>query len=235
MEQPPIYIFDIKIQEPVTSLTDLIVGVACIWCFFLLKKQNRPEKPFVYFRLFFILMGIATILAGILGHAFFYAAGMWLKAPGWIISMISIMCIERGCIEHATPLIKPRIVSVFKVVNIIELLTFMFLAFYFLEFKYVQAHSTYGLVVVVFAFELYVYRKTRMESIKYILYAVASMVVCATVYLTKLSIHPYFNHADLAHMFMLLSAILAYKGISRLELIDKKHIRKAQYEAVQSS
>jgi hypothetical protein len=149
--------------------------------------------------------------------------------------MVSIMFIERGCIEHAKPLIKPRIASVFGVVNIIELLTFIFLTFYFLNFKFVQAHSTYGLVVVVFAFELYVYRKTRMQSIKYILYAVASMVVCAIVYLTKLSIHPYFNHADLAHMFMLSSAILAYKGISRLELVDKKHIRKAKYEAVKSS
>jgi hypothetical protein len=221
MEQPPIYLFDIKIQEPVTSLTDIIVGVACLYFFQLLRSKTPENRMFFYFRMFFLLTGIGTILGGLLGHAFLYTIeNDWLKTPGWLISMVGVTMIERGCIEHSKNLLKPNLLRFFKVLNIVELLVFMALSFYYLDFLYVQVHSTYGLVVVVFAFELYVYLKTKQREIIYILLAVLSMVICAVVYSAKVAIHPFFNHADLAHVFMLISAILCYKGISRMQKIS---------------
>ena len=222
MEQPSIFFWGVEIQEPVTSLTDILVGIACIYAFVLLNKKGRPEKPFRYFRWFFITTGVATIMAGFLGHAFYYAAETWLKAPGWIISMLGVMFIERGSIAHAEPLLNSKFVRFFKAINVVELLIFMGLTFYFMDFRFVQLHTFYGLVVVVFAFEGYVLYKTGQKEIWWILGSIISMVFCATVYLTKLALHPFFNHADLAHIFMLISVILAYQGISRLKIIENQ-------------
>jgi hypothetical protein len=223
MEQPSIFLWGIEIQEPVTSLTDILVGVACVYAYILHTRQGRKEKAFRYFRWFFITTGVATILAGILGHALFYASGIWLKAPGWIISMLGVMFIERGSIAHASPLLNPKLEKFFKAINVVELLTFMTLTFYFMDFRFVQLHTFYGLVVVVFAFEAYILYKTSQKPIRWLLASILSMVCCAVVYIAEWSIHPFFNHADLAHVFMLISVILAYKGISRLSIVSESN------------
>ncbi|RMF20916.1 MAG: hypothetical protein D6765_16230, partial [Bacteroidetes bacterium] len=123
MEQPPIFLWGLRIDEPVTSLTDVLVGVVCLYAWWQLRKLDRPGLSQQYLRYYFLTMGIATILGGVLGHAFLYALSFAWKLPGWIISMISVSLVERACIAHAAPLLSKGTVRFLKTANIVELLT----------------------------------------------------------------------------------------------------------------
>ncbi|MBE0654263.1 MAG: hypothetical protein IH594_10730, partial [Bacteroidales bacterium] len=120
-------IFGIRILEPVTTLTDLLVAAVCFYAFFKLMRINRPELHFKFMSWFFLSMGIATTFGGLIGHGFLYMFSFAWKLPGWLTSMLSISLLERASIQYAKPLIKPKFRTFLDWANIIELITFMIL------------------------------------------------------------------------------------------------------------
>lgn len=171
-------------------------------------------------------MGIATTIGGIVGHGFLYAfsyneslpVSPW-KLPGWLTSMISIAMVERASIEYARKLIKPAVGTFFAWLNIIELITFIIITFSTLNFFFVEVHSAYGLLIVVAGFNGFVYYKTRSEGSKYYLIAVGVSAISALVFMNELGLHTWFNHYDLSHCIMTLSAYFFYRG-SMKEIYD---------------
>jgi hypothetical protein len=223
LSQPTIYIFNIRVDEPVTTVTDLIISFICFYSFFRLNQYLVNTKLHKYLKVYFISMGIATALGGLLGHGFLYffsypsqlLVSPW-KLPGWITSMISIAMIERVSIEYARKLIKPRIGSFFAWLNIIELIVFMGLTFSTLNFFFVELHTTYGLLFIVAGFNGYNYYKTRSAGSKLFLYAVAVSAISALVYLNKWGISKWFNHFDISHVLLAVAALLFMKGSLKL-------------------
>ena len=154
-EQPSIFIQNIRIDEPVTTLTDLMVSAVCFYAFFKLNKIPLHNKVHLYLRYYFLSMGIATAIGGIVGHGFLYlfdtqwhspeslvnfigkifgkdllkdVANPW-KLPGWLTSMFSIALVERAAIEYARPLIKNKVGKFFAWLNVIELIIFVTITF----------------------------------------------------------------------------------------------------------
>ncbi len=212
MENPTIYPFGIRIDEPVTTLTDILVGIVCFYAFFRLAKL--PSHPFLtYFKWFFGLMGIATVIGGVIGHGFLYAFNFYWKLPGWLLSMLSITFIERVMIEYTSHVLKDSTIRFFKWFNVLELLIFASLAFSTLEFRYVEYHSAYGLLVVVQGFCIYnFYRGNRARSLRLFSYAVFLCIIAAVIFNTHLSISKWFNYADISHVLMALASLLFYRG-----------------------
>ena len=70
--QPSIEILGIRVDEPITTLTDLFVAAMCIYAFFKLNKIPVQNKMHTYLKVYFISMGIATTVGGIVGHGFLY-------------------------------------------------------------------------------------------------------------------------------------------------------------------
>ena len=77
-----IVLFGIRIDEPIVTLTDLIVSVSCFIFAYKIHHKNGSEKVFTYFKLYFLIMGIATALGGLIGHAFLYQFNFYWKLPG---------------------------------------------------------------------------------------------------------------------------------------------------------
>ena len=163
-------------------------------------------------------MGIATAFGGLFGHAFLYALSFSWKLPGWIVSMFSIMLIERAAINHTRILLKPTIVKVLAVINIIELLIFMSLAIGKLDFFYVEFHSGYGLMFVVLGLEGLLYVKTKNAASKNILIGIGFAALAALVFMNKLSPHQWFNHLALSHTFMAVASYFIYRGVTKIEM-----------------
>ena len=63
-------------------------------------------------------MGIATIVGGVVGHAFLYATGMYGKIPGWYLSMAAVAFFERAAIRHGRKILPYSIGRFFSVVNL---------------------------------------------------------------------------------------------------------------------
>jgi hypothetical protein len=212
VSQPSITVFDIRIDEPVNMLTDLIVSAVCLVAYYKLTKKQLPGKTQLYFRWYFLLMGLATLFGGVIGHGFLYVFSFAWKLPGWIISMFSIALIERSSIEHARPLISPKVGKGFLILNIIELLTVMTITIYTLNFQWVEFHSGYGLLAVVLTFHGFTYLKTRDKGSGTIILGVGIASIAALIFMNEISPNIWFNHIDLSHVIMAIAAQLFYKG-----------------------
>lgn len=234
LEQPSIHLWGIEIMEPVTSFTDLIVSAICFYAYWALAKRNLKSRAVMYMKWYFIFMGLATLLGGIMGHAFIYAFGFGWKLAGWYTSMIAVALIERSAIEYAQPLIKPRTGKLFLVINLIELITFMVITTITLNFSFVEIHSVYGLMVVVFSFHVFAYKKTRSRGSKLILYAVAAVIPAAVAFNYPISLYKWFNHNDLAHVIMAIASILMLRGALKLEERVRRKKKEKTKESISS-
>ncbi|RXK59739.1 hypothetical protein ESA94_11805 [Lacibacter luteus] len=218
-EMPRIRLFGITVLEPFTVLTNLFIAFACFYAYYSLKKrklnQSFTHRYIVYF---FVLIGWATIIGGVIGHAFLYATGLYGKIPGWYISMAGVAAFERAAIAHGRPFMHKKVGRFFSILNIVEICSFMLLSLFTLNFLFVELHATYGLFVVVFCFELYVYLKTKQASFQYLLAATVLGFAAALCHALKLNINRWFNYNDISHLFMTASIFCYYKMALKLKL-----------------
>lgn len=211
-DQPSIFIFGIRLDEPVTTITDLLVSAVCLYAYFRLSRIAERQQLHQYLRYYFLSMGIATFIGGMIGHGFLYVFSFAWKLPGWLTSMFSIALIERASIEQARKLISRKMRRVLAWLNIIELLTFMTLTFSTLNFFWVEVHTTYGLLIIVSSLNIFIYSRTRDPGSKLFLVAVAFSAGGALVFMNQWSIHMWFNYLDVSHILLAISAIFFYKG-----------------------
>nr|WP_321356556.1 hypothetical protein [uncultured Draconibacterium sp.] len=220
-----IFLFGIKIDEPIVTLTDLLVSVLCFIFAYKIHSNNKSEKVFTYFKLYFLIMGIATAFGGLIGHAFLYHFNFYWKLPGWITSMLSIMFVERAAIEHTRIQLSKKIVQLLSILNIIEFLTFLTLTIITLNFFFVEFHSGYGLMFVVLSLEGLLYIKTRNKASKLILIGVAFAAVAALFFMNKISIYQWFNHISASHVLMAVAAWFFYLGASKINM-QTNHVNR---------
>jgi hypothetical protein len=217
--QPSIYPFGVRIDEPMTTLTDLLVSAVCFYAFYQLRRKKLPGNTQLYFRLYFLLMSVATFFGGLIGHGFLYAFSFPWKLPGWIVSMLSVALIERSSIERAKPLIDPRVGKFFLTLNVLELLTIMTITMTTLDFKWVEFHSGYGLLGVVLPFHLYTWYRTRDRGSMLVIFAVLIASGAALIFMNRISIDVWFNHLDISHTLMAIGAYVFYRGALRLNTV----------------
>jgi hypothetical protein len=212
LPQPSVEYLGIRIDEPVTTFTDLIVSAVCFYAFFQLHKISLKNKVHWNLKYYFLSMAMATLIGGVIGHGFLYLFSFAWKLPGWLTSMFSIALLERASILYAKPLIKPKIGNFFAWMNIIELSTFVIVTFTTLNFFFVEVHSAYGLLVIVTSFNFVVYRKRKSEASKLFLIAVGISAISALIFMNEIGISKWFNHYDISHILMSISAFVFYKG-----------------------
>lgn len=219
INMPYMQLFGIKILEPSTVLTNLFIAAACFYAHTHMRKKGLTQSaPHRLMSLFFLLTGIATIVGGVVGHAFLYATGIYGKIPGWYISMAGVAVFERAAIIHSRPLMNKQIGQFFSWFNYVEILTFMSLSLITLRFLFVIMHAMYGLLIVVFCFELYVYSKTKDAALKHIFFATAWGLAALLCHAYQLSLHYWFNYNDVSHLAMVASIIHYYKAASGMQV-----------------
>ena len=212
LPQPSFDFFGIRIDEPVTTVTDLMVSAVCFYAFIQLNKIPIKNQVHWNLKYYFLSMGVATLVGGLIGHGFLYLFSFAWKLPGWLTSMFSIALLERASIMFARPLVKPKIGNFFAWMNLVELSTFVIVTFSTLNFFFVEVHSAYGLLVIVTSFQYWVYRKTKKESSKLFLIAVGISAISALIFMNEIGISKWFNHYDISHILMACSAFVFYKG-----------------------
>lgn len=213
MKNPTVYLYGLRIEEPITMLSDVLVALVCIYAYFKLKPLSKATKQHKLLLRFFLFMGVATFLGGVLGHGFTYAVGIYAKLPGWLISMLAVNFVERSMIIYTSDVVSDKADRFFSIFNIIELIAFAALAFGTRNFLWVMVHSTYGFLIVVFGLTLLNYVKgKRTKQIKLIMWAVGAIFVCSVIFVAKLGLDEWFTHADFAHVFMAIGAWLFYKA-----------------------
>jgi hypothetical protein len=138
--------------------------------------------------------------------------------------MIAIALAERAAIMRSRQLMHHHLGKFFTILNLAELIIFMFISVYTLRFIFVEIHAMYGLLVVVFSFEGYIYLRTRDQNSKMVLWCVFLAALAAGAHIGQITIHKWFNYFDLAHVLMAISCGILYKAVKGMvpELAHKK-------------
>lgn len=226
---PRIEWMGITILEPITVLTNLFITAMCLYAFSKLKHLRKINPIQNQVKYFFLLMALSTLVGGVIGHGFLYITGVYGKLPGWYISMLAVAIMERAAIKHAQPLLAAFWGKFFSVLNYVEITIFMVLSFITLNFRFIELHATYGLFVVVFSLELYIYIKKRHGAGVPLFLATGCGMIAALIHLFELGINRWINYNDVSHIAMVAAIYFYYRASRRIIIYgEEKQPEKQQ-------
>ena len=208
--QPDISLLGLRIQEPMIVFTDIILGLVCFYAFRQLPKSGNRANNLM--RYYFLLFGISVIVGGIVGHGFMYAFDFSWKLAGWVPAIFSVVLLEFAALEHARHLLNPKTVKIIGALNLIVMSVVLTLTIYYIDFKFVEVHSAYGIVLVFLPLHILIYRRSKSPGSRFMIYAVLVLISTLFVFRIPIVIHTYFNHMDLAHIIMCVAMLLMLKG-----------------------
>jgi hypothetical protein len=212
-QNPTIYIGGLRVDEPITTVTDFLFIGVCFYAFFKTKNLSAYKGVNLY-RWFFLLTGISSLVAALIGHAFLYYFGWEAKIYGWVTGIISISFAQFAVLHHTRKSIGESVFKTLRILNVIEVIVAFILTFIIYSFTVVEIHTAYCLVINVTVLEFIHYKKTGSLLSKNMMYGVGIAVLAVLCHVFKIAFSVWFNHLDLSHIFMALSMYMMYKGVS---------------------
>lgn len=215
-QNPTIHIGGLRIDEPITTLTDLLFIGVCFFAFFKTKKISNDTGLTLY-RWFFLLTGASTLVAALIGHAFLYHFGPSAKIYGWVTGIFGTSFAQFAALYHARKTIGESLFKTLMIVCALEVLTAFILIFVVWSFVVIEIHTAFGLVLMVTVLEYIHYKKTKSQLSLFMIYGVGIAVLAVLCHVFKVAFSIWFNHADLSHIFMAISMYFMYKGASKYQ------------------
>jgi len=222
LRQPDVNILGIRLQEPITTITDLLVTVVCFYAYWKIEKSDVSSKAVQYIKYYFVLMGIAIALGGLIGHGFQYIFPHESKSVGWVIGMFAVLFFEFSALNYTANLIPSKLHKVLIGFCLIEIVIALIFTVSFMDFKYVQYHMSYGFIMVVFSLHLLIYYKTNDNGSRWMLAGVAMLAIAISAFNYRVAPHIWFNHNDLSHVIIAVATYLFLKGALHLGEPPKK-------------
>ena len=222
--QPPWFLGEWQISEPITTLTDLMIAAISFYAYWKLGNSDRKGPQFTFIRLFFLLTAVGTMCGGIIGHGMIHWLDPMWKLIGFYLGMFAVAFIERSAIYHAKELISPTLGKVFLVINMLELIFMMVYVALTLHFQWVEYHLAYGFLIVVFWFHFYVWIKTRDQGSKIFLLNTGWLLFMVAIFNVPIIIHEMFNHRDLAHIVMVVSIWTLLQGSLKMRTSEEQRV-----------
>ncbi len=200
--QPDLYLEGVRITEASITLTSLLITLVCFYAFRRLGKAGLIEDSTRLFRIFLVLMGLSTLIGGLVGHAFTYALPFVFKAPGWILGVIAVSALEQASIVRARSYIGRTRARIVTWLNVGTLFIGLWLILTILWFPIVEIQAAFGMLLVVGLLEGYLLWKTGRPTHRYILLSLPFAVAGALVHVLKFSPSIWFNFFDVGHVLI---------------------------------
>lgn len=198
--QPDISLYGVHIGEPVITLTSLMISVICGYCWFRLGRNPKDSDVLRLTRIFFALMGISTLIGGLVGHAFLHLLPFEYKIPGWTLGMVAASALAQASIARSADLMRTGVKRLFTGLNIGGFAVLFVILITTLWFPIVEIHSAFALLLIVTALEMFRWQRLRDPASKYILLGILFAVAAALVHVLKLSLGVWFSFFDIGHL-----------------------------------
>lgn len=211
-QNPSIELFGLRVDEPITWLTDMLVAAVGFMAFFKTASGSNSRAIQLY-RYFFLFTAISTFVAGFIGHAFAYRVGFEYRMIGWVFGVAGIAFAQFAALYHTQVTIGEKKFAWLRIGNGIELAAIIIVLALYRLFAIVEIQAAIGLVLVVTILEAIHYSKTRSALSIQMIYGVGITVLAVIAHVGKLAISNWFNHMDLGHVLMATSLFVMYKGL----------------------
>jgi hypothetical protein len=201
----------IDVHEPVTVFTDFIITTLLISFYYQLKLISTTKEGIKEWCLFFLFLAISTFLGGC-SHAFFLIHEGWQYKSIWLsnqlINGFAVYYAQQATL--ATLLKNSKNKNLWKCIYGLQLIVFGAILLFVQKYLVTVFENAIGLIPVMI---LHYSFKPKIISYIKIANGIAIAFFSAIFFITKFSIHPYFNYNDIAHVFIMASVYNIYKGI----------------------
>ncbi|HRG51976.1 MAG TPA: hypothetical protein PLL00_04005 [Bacteroidia bacterium] len=203
-----ITIAGISIHEPVTVFTDLIISAIAILFYF--KLRNSKTQVIIHWGYFFLFFGISTFV-GSCSHAFFLMHEGWMYKSFWIpmqlINGVAVYFAQQATLVSVLQNNASK--STWEKIYRFQLIAFMIAVPLFRNFLVTVIENALGLIPV-----MVLHYKYKEHYAKIIANGIAISFLTAIIHISKFSLHAYFNSNDIAHVFIMISLWVMYKGVN---------------------
>ncbi|MCK5137019.1 MAG: hypothetical protein KAR19_14630 [Bacteroidales bacterium] len=210
--QPSIEVWNIRIDEPITAFTDLLLAAVCFYAFIRIRQQDNRGRIRWYFKNYFLTLGLASLFGGLVGHAFLYSFAPQWKLVSWVFILFSVALIAHALLDIARPLVGPVFTKFVFSFNLLVLVLALFFTVWTGVFSPVKYYTIFGMLIVVGSLSFYIFQKTSSRGAVRFMVAVGLGLVSAFVFSYEWGFGPWFNHNDVCHVILSFSAIIIYKG-----------------------
>lgn len=211
-QNPSVYIGGLRIDEPVTTLTDFLFAGICLFAYFNTREHGHLKGPNLY-RWFFLGTGVSTLISAVIGHAFLYRFGFGAKIIGWEANVLGASMAQFAAIYHTKNSISEHSFKRLLIFNYLEVPLAVILTAVIFSFVVVEIHTAYGLLGMVTVLEMRHYKKTGSVLSRNMLIGVGIAVLAVLVHIFKLACSVWFNHMDLSHIIMCIAMYVMYRGV----------------------
>ena len=212
-QNPTIYFGTLRIDEPISALTDILLCAVCFFAFFK-TKSLAIHKAINLYRWFFMFTGVSTLAAALIGHAFLYYFGFNAKMIGWVFGMLGVSFAVFASMYHTRPIIGNFVFKRLVLINSIEAVISLIVVFWAWSFVVVEIHAAFGLLLNIAVLEYIHFQKTKSALSIRLLYGITIAIISVIAHIFTFASSVWFNHIDLSHVLMTLSIYVMYKGVS---------------------
>ena len=200
--QPDIIVGGLRIGEPVIALTALLSTIVCFYAWIRLGKEAEREDTLRLSRIFFLLMGLSTLIGALVGHCFIYCLPFAFKAPGWVLGMVAVSALEQASIVRAKPYIGAGWGRALTWLNLVELTLALWFVTATLWFPGVEIHSAFGFLCIIAPLELWLFFNKKRPGSRYILLGILFLIGAVAIHISKISLGVWFTFFDIGHLLM---------------------------------
>lgn len=212
------HLWGIKIFEPVTAFTDFILAFLCL-LFYYRYSSATSEKGIIYWKRFFLYMGLSTLIGGFT-HSLFENHTSLAYIFCWLgMQLCSVLSVYQAQMATIFSISNPKIPiykSAQKSIYLcqIQLVVFCIATIYFKNFLVVVINSTIGFLLVLYIHALSG-KKYGNKAASWIALGITVSFLTAFVYAFKISVNDWFNFKDIAHLIMAISIIFISIGVGK--------------------
>jgi hypothetical protein len=221
---PTIFIGSFEWREPITTLTDVLVSLVCLYAvIMLIRYKGERSKNYNYYKAYFLSLFFGMMAAAWLGHGLIaYINPQW-KTVGWILSATGHLFFGLASLMQIKPIIKPINNKVIKAFFFTQFSVFVFLIIHptFSNFIYAQLCSVISLIGLILPMQAFYYFKTKEKGSLIIITAIACSILPGFFFNAQISVSQWFNYHDISHTLMAGVMYIMYLGVSRLSMIGK--------------
>lgn len=209
-----IEIGNIRIHQPVCVFTSFIITAQCFFYYVKLQHFKKQNTAIINWSGYYFFMGLASIF-GSISHAFFKIHEGFDYKVYWltmqVLNIIAIYFAQRGTLLSVLKNSKHK--NIWKWSYNIQLVIFIIAALTLHNFLVVVIDGVIGMVPLIFIH--FIDAKNEKSSL-WIASGISILIISALVNVTKFSFHIYFNHLDIAHVFIMLNLFVMYLGVKRI-------------------
>ncbi|MBN1251040.1 MAG: hypothetical protein JXR51_08745 [Bacteroidales bacterium] len=210
--------FNLKLIEPGAFITDVFIAIAGLIFYIKIKKLAPIEKEYLYFRYFFLFMGISTLVAAF-AHLFYLYAGKNLHLIAWVFTALSTYFFDRAVLINW----KNKIVknTIWHFINI-QFLVFLVLISWYKNFDIVTANTVLSLLIIAVPILFVLFFKQNQKGNILIITGILSSAIPALIFKSPYKFMNFLTAKDISHLIIAVCLFYIYLGIKRNYEIEKQ-------------